>query len=1097
MDPATAGIWRKIPGYDGNSDSEDDEEVELKATAAERLAQIVELLGERYVDTPFLDFIPAQKPRHVNDPSSYRSAPHSRVWGPNGPAPCFKVEHTDAVMVRETFLCNGLVPTSEKDWLIQWSGPGMREYAYQGLHEYQRVNHFPGSYELTRKDRMWCHLLEKAKTFGNGTFDFVPETFVLPEQLEQFLDCYQNTDHLWIVKPHASSRGRGIFILRDSAELPLDELSVVSRYVDNPLLIQGLKWDLRVYVVVTGFEPLRAYVYREGLTRFASSPYSTDEEHLQDAYRHLTNYSINKSAHNFVENREVKHDNVGHKWSLSALSRHLTCVGVDVELMWARINDLIIKTLLAVEPTISSKTKEIAMHHSNCFEVYGFDVLVDEDLKPWLIEVNLSPSMMAESPLDWQVKSALLADTFNLVGVAHVDQQMISTSRLRSRLLQAREWAPPLQPKEWAPPLRRNSSSALRPVSASGIKRGNEKAHPRDRERSSADILNAAAEAVEPLLKGVNLDSLNEWQLKMLAHSLRETGRRHNFIRLYPTKATVRRYAALTDSRLAPSRFRDVRLPSSPDLGKGGPPKMSASQLLASLLFGPAPVRSAPVLVKSRSGPMSALPRPINKAMGAVSSMAEPEADLSLAPKAVKALGVKSGQRLLFMEYLVRVSSACESLSQSEKAKICQSPSYTRLLCFHRQLKQRRMQQEEGEDPEPGTDSEPELELHGGGLIDDLAQLCRSNLDILSKAVWDTEATLQDPPAPPKGLGQKENGNLTMEDFLPPSFASSMVGQKVVHGLVIISAADLERVLSGQQCFSEFRLDLRVDAGAEVGPSFFHAAGQWKEGPRQSTRRPGSGRPPSGGGYSRRGRQDRRHPQIESGPLHDLLRVPRDCVDPAVMADSPSSTTAGQRRPSKFLPGEDGAVATQAHARASPSPEGSPSAASKSPRPESPHGHRPSGSPPRRTGSRGFAANSRPMSALHRTGGARPPSATGRIRQSPVESATSPAERATGVLARSMVAQATRSEPRLSLPVHARSASALLGTPMAEALTPLRYRSSLSLKMKTSVVPSAVVATQGARPGAVAGPLAGSFQKTSLQQGTFMHVPYFNMDIEL
>merc|ERR1719393_806366 len=103
-----------------------------------------------------------------------------------------------------------------------------------------------------------------------------------------------------------------MFLLRDLKELPTGEddknSTVVSHYIDNPLLIQGLKFDLRVYVLVTGFEPLRAYVYREGLTRFASSPYSTAEEHLEDAYRHLTNYSINKSAHNFVENKEMKAD---------------------------------------------------------------------------------------------------------------------------------------------------------------------------------------------------------------------------------------------------------------------------------------------------------------------------------------------------------------------------------------------------------------------------------------------------------------------------------------------------------------------------------------------------------------------------------------------------------------------------------------------------------------------------------------------------------------------------------------------------------------------------------------------------------------------
>ena len=197
------------------------------------------------------------------------------------------------------------------------------------------------------------------------------------------------------MKPHASSRGRGIFILRDLADLPMEETSVVSEYLENPLLIQGLKFDLRVYVLVTSYDPLCAYIYREGLVRFATMPYSTEDRHLSDAYRHLTNYSINKLAPIFMENKQVKADNVGHKWSLSALNRHLKCVDVDVDLMWVRIMDLIVKSLLSVQQVISAKQMKVAAHPTNCFELYGFDVMVDDNLKPWLIEVNLSPSMQA------------------------------------------------------------------------------------------------------------------------------------------------------------------------------------------------------------------------------------------------------------------------------------------------------------------------------------------------------------------------------------------------------------------------------------------------------------------------------------------------------------------------------------------------------------------------------------------------------------------------------------------------------------------------------------------------------------------------------
>ena len=83
----------------------------------------------------------------------------------------------------------------------------------------------------------------------------------------------------------------------------MDELSVISRYVTNPLLINGHKFDLRLYVVVTSFEPLRVYLYREGLVRFASEVYNNDDIiSEQSKFSHLTNYSINKNNVNYVQN---------------------------------------------------------------------------------------------------------------------------------------------------------------------------------------------------------------------------------------------------------------------------------------------------------------------------------------------------------------------------------------------------------------------------------------------------------------------------------------------------------------------------------------------------------------------------------------------------------------------------------------------------------------------------------------------------------------------------------------------------------------------------------------------------------------------------
>ncbi|CAE7420517.1 Ttll5 [Symbiodinium natans] len=91
--------------------------------------------------------------------------------------------------------------------------------------------------------------------------------------------------------------------------------------------------------------------------------------------------------------------------------------------------DLIVKTLLGVEFLA-------CIHENSCFELYGFDVLVDESLKPWLLEVNLSPSMQADSPLDKQIKSTLLTDAFNLLGIRKLDASTLTSARLKARFLQ-------------------------------------------------------------------------------------------------------------------------------------------------------------------------------------------------------------------------------------------------------------------------------------------------------------------------------------------------------------------------------------------------------------------------------------------------------------------------------------------------------------------------------------------------------------------------------------------------------------------------------------------------------------------------------------
>jgi tubulin polyglutamylase TTLL5 len=623
-----------------------------------------------------------------------------------------------------------------------------------------------------------------AKRFGTGDFNFLPRTYVLPKQIDEFLDAYQSFKGLWIVKPNASSQGKGIFLLRDLDDIPQSEtdVTVISRYIQNPLLIQGLKFDLRIYVLVTSFEPLRAYVYREGLTRFASQEYSTKDEHLRDAYRHLTNYSINKKAENFVENQQAHQDNVGHKWSFSAFNKHLKHTGVDVDLMWERINDLVLKTLIAVKPVIASETRKATAHCANCFELYGFDVLVDEELKPWLVEVNLSPSMLAESPLDMQVKSAVLADTFNLIGVANASWRTLATSKLRSQLLQMRH------------------SMTVASQNAAAFSAGADQ--------------QAGPEADD----GVRLSELPERDLKMMAQALKEVSRVHNFIRLYPTPKTVTKYAPLMRMPSPTSKLLLQLLLGHdrfvlPEVDPNTSTDASQRECLQKL----APKAQAPSVLNgvtettevNDSGEREALPPPEEEEpeedqpeedgyldwTGINSEINFNRAHTTLALQLLKPLNMKASSRIVLIEYLVRMVNLCQALYTDGRAKLAQSKVYKRLSAFRQQLSifLRTTAKALKQALPPRDDADDDF-------VDQLIATCKASVACVSQDLWAAASALGCPPQSPEGRREA----LDMVAHLPPAFAKSSRGEKVVEAVQGLSSGDLEFILQGPDCAPEF-----------------------------------------------------------------------------------------------------------------------------------------------------------------------------------------------------------------------------------------------------------------------------------------------------
>ena len=80
----------------------------------------------------------------------------------------------------------------------------------------------------------------------------------------------------------------------------MHENVLVCKYINNPLLVDGFKFDCRLYVAVTSFDPLRLYLYEEGLTRFSTVKYEYNLTDLDNPWMHLTNYSVNKTSEDYV-----------------------------------------------------------------------------------------------------------------------------------------------------------------------------------------------------------------------------------------------------------------------------------------------------------------------------------------------------------------------------------------------------------------------------------------------------------------------------------------------------------------------------------------------------------------------------------------------------------------------------------------------------------------------------------------------------------------------------------------------------------------------------------------------------------------------------
>lgn len=329
------------------------------------------------------------------------------------------------------------------EWNIFWADKDWIHDTFDRIHldPHQRINHFRNHYELTRKDLLVKNMKRMKRFYereGNPEeaqkYNVCPVTFVVPQEYNMFVEEFKkHSGSTWIMKPVGKSQGHGIFLVNKLAQLhqwrppttwmpgggqnnkKVDkdddadgkeegpEVYVVQKYVEGPLLIGGKKFDIRMYALVVSYTPLIVYMNRGGFCRFSMSRYTSDKNDMTNLGKHLTNVAVQKLS------GKAAYKRTGAKWDVQRLKSYLlSTAGLDVvNRLFVAIESIVIDSLLAVQ--------KVMINDKHCFELYGYDILIDTDYRPWLLEVNASPSLTANTVQDYEMKYGMLDDTMSII----------------------------------------------------------------------------------------------------------------------------------------------------------------------------------------------------------------------------------------------------------------------------------------------------------------------------------------------------------------------------------------------------------------------------------------------------------------------------------------------------------------------------------------------------------------------------------------------------------------------------------------------------------------------------------------------------------
>ena len=296
------------------------------------------------------------------------------------------------------------------------------------VNKYQKINRYFNSFEYVSKSSLYINYKKMNEIFPDD-YNFMLETFSFPEDKKIINKKFKNykfnnnpkNNDVWLIKPKLGSLGLGMSILLKNIT-NIKKECLITKYLINPHLIKGFKYDLRIHGLVTSVKPLKIYLYDEGLVRVASEKY--DPKKIDNEFSFLTNLYINrKNKKKFIYPKNLSNIEDSNLWNLAAFKRYCKRNNINYDKLYDDFGDIFIKMVLSVREKIIDNIKLNKLSSSNFYHVIGFDIIYDENMKPYLLESNRRCGLRDDNDAEKYYTHNIVADTINLVGVRIMNKE--------------------------------------------------------------------------------------------------------------------------------------------------------------------------------------------------------------------------------------------------------------------------------------------------------------------------------------------------------------------------------------------------------------------------------------------------------------------------------------------------------------------------------------------------------------------------------------------------------------------------------------------------------------------------------------------------